>query len=279
VNLVESVEDGAAEEPVAVLPCWRCGLDVPQFAEVCPHCSARLAVAPDAAPMQRKVRVHSGDSLNLLFISYLILLVVGIIHAAVLGLMVAEKGHRLDRAARERVFTQVAIVEGIDTVIIAVTLLAGRGRFIRERPRLGRRIAAWLLAIPLVAVLLLVNIGYHAALRSILHVPLISDQLMRQVTAIAVVTICVQPAIVEEAYCRLFALDSLRGPLGMHAAVWISATMFGFLHVALFPSVPYLILLGAAAAYMRLMSGTILLPIAMHFVHNLAVLLLTIWLR
>ena len=97
---------------------------------------------------------------------------------------------------------------------------------------------------------------------------------MRQFDLIAFLTICVQPAVVEEAYCRLFALDCLRGPLGRHAAVWISATMFGFLHVAVLPSVPYLIVVGAVLAYLRLASGTLLLPILVHLAHNLVILLI-----
>ena len=66
----------------------------------------------------------------------------------------------------------------------------------------------------------------------------------------------------------------LRGVLSRHAAVWISATMFAFMHVAVLPSVPYLIVLGAVLAYLRLASGTLLLPILIHFAHNLVVLLI-----
>jgi uncharacterized protein len=132
-------------------------------------------------------------------------------------------------------------------------------------------------AIPLLGSLLALNFGYHSVLRSWLGVPLISDELMDRFDLIAFVTICLQPAIVEELYCRRFALDILRVPVGRHAAVWITAIMFGFMHVAVLPSVPYLILFGACLAYMRSASGTIFLPILLHFSHNLVVLLFDCW--
>jgi membrane protease YdiL (CAAX protease family) len=44
--------------------------------------------------------------------------------------------------------------------------------------------------------------------------------------------------------------------------------------VAVLPSVPYLILMGAFLAYMRLASGTIVLPMLLHFVHNFVILIL-----
>src|SRR5947208_3421151 len=85
--------------------------------------------------------------------------------------------------------------------------------------------AWWLVAVPLLGGMLLINLGYHAVLRELIHAPLLSDRLMQRFDLLAIVAICVQPAIVEEAYCRWFALDCLRGQLGTHAAVWISATM------------------------------------------------------
>ena len=258
--------------PATESECWRCGLSVSSITNCCPHCSAALATGW-TEPSTIRSNSTVDTSLNPLFITYALLLVIGLVHASLLRLTIdVQQG--LDLELRHRVFTQVLIVEFIDTLIIAFALW----KYGQAKPRAGLptrriRIIAWLGAIPLLGGLLALNFGYHAVLRSWLGVPLISDELMDRFDLIAFATICVQPAIVEELYCRRFALDTLREPAGIHTAVWITAIMFGFMHVAVLPSVPYLILLGACLAYMRLASGTILLPILLHFFHNLVVLL------
>jgi membrane protease YdiL (CAAX protease family) len=274
----EPAENGIDVEPFGYSICWRCGLAVVKGAERCPHCDARMPVAT-ASPFAFATKsARSTDLFNLLFCTYTVLLLTGIIHALVLGFTVEHK-NGFDQDARNRVFGQILVVEGIDTVVVAWAVVAAWGRFSRELPPLRMRLTAWLVAIPVLAALLLLNVGYHAGLREIVHVPLISDRLTQRFDLVAFLAICVQPALVEEVYCRMFALDCLRGVLGRHAAVWISATMFGFMHVAVLPSVPYLIVLGAVLAYMRLASGTLLLPILLHFVHNLVFLLIEFWLQ
>jgi CAAX protease family protein len=256
-------------------PCWRCGLSVPDHVLTCPHCAARLMPSVSGPfPLSAKPLI-AFDSFNLLFKTFAILLATGLIHAFVLGITIQpQKGQGLNRSDRTQVFTQILVVEGIDTAVVVWALMASWGQLSRPAPLQRTRITAWILALPALGGVLLLNTGYHALLRKIVHAPLISDELAHQFDLIAFVAVCVQPAIVEEMYCRLFALDCLRGPLGRHAAVWISATMFGFMHVAVLPSVPYLIVLGAVLAYFRLASGTILLPILLHFAHNLIVLLI-----
>jgi uncharacterized protein len=261
--------DAAAAEPDFRAPCWRCGLAVPDDAASCPHCAAGLSSSRSVhAAASSKVAI-SSDWFNLLFGTYGVLLVIGLVHAYALGVF-HEPRHGVGRRDREAIFTQILI----DTVIIAGAVIASWGKLPKPTPGQQTRIAAWVFALPVLGALLLLNLGYHALLRNILHVPLISDELTAQFDLLSFIAICVQPAIVEELYCRMFALDCLRGALGTHAAVWISAAMFGFLHVAVLPSVPYLIIAGAVFAYMRLASGIILLPMLLHFVHNLVILLL-----
>jgi membrane protease YdiL (CAAX protease family) len=210
--------------------------------------------------------------LNLLFYTYAFLLVTGVLHASVLGATI-DPDAEFDAALRTRVFAQILVVEGIDTLVIAVALYLSWGRWRQPLPPQRRRIATWIGSLPLLAGLLALNFGYHALLREVLHLPLISDDLLSEFDSLAFLAICVQPAIVEEAYCRRFALDSLRVTTSTHTGVWVSATMFGFLHVAVLPSIPYLIMLGAVLAYLRIASGSLLLPIVMHLVHNTVVLL------
>jgi|tagenome__1003787_1003787.scaffolds.fasta_scaffold20503957_2 membrane protease YdiL (CAAX protease family) len=251
--------------------CWRCGLEIAVGSETCPHCAARIA--PNASPVEFASRKTAADGLGIVFLTYGLLLATGLVHAILMGFM-AERHKAFDPQVRANAFTQILVVEAIDTTIVAATLLIFASRLSRATPVTHVRIAAWLVAVPLLGGMLLINLGYHAVLRELIHAPLLSDRLMQRFDLLAIVAICVQPAIVEEAYCRWFALDCLRGQLGTHAAVWISATMFGFLHVAVLPSVPYLILMGAFLAYMRLATGTIVLPMLLHFVHNFVILVL-----
>jgi membrane protease YdiL (CAAX protease family) len=277
----QPADDRASADSHPLTMCWRCGLPVSEDLASCPHCAARLfTTATGPFPLSAPLPAASHTSFDLLFKSYIILLVIGIIHACVLGFTVNPK-HRggLNRADRNAMFTQIAVVETIDTAVIAWAVYATWGLMARPSPPQRLRITAWILAIPALGSLLALNIGYHALLRKMIHAPLVSDEMMHQFDLIAFLTICIQPAVVEEAYCRLFALDCLRGPLGRHAAVWISATMFGFLHVAVLPSVPYLIVVGAVLAYLRLASGTLLLPILVHLVHNLVILLIRVGMK
>jgi len=82
----------------------------------------------------------SHDSFDLLFKSYIILLVIGIIHACVLGFTVSPK-HRggLDRSERNAMFTQIAVVEAIDTAVIAWAVYATWGLMARPSPPQGVR--------------------------------------------------------------------------------------------------------------------------------------------
>ncbi len=263
--------------PSSTTVCWRCGLAVTGDAAKCPHCGARLRTVTDGPNVSLNSLLPS-DSLKLFFWSYGLLLLTGIIHALVLGLTVDLEGP-LDAAGCARIIRQILVVEGIDTIVIGVTLALAWRRMLHTQPPHHVRITAWIASLPVVGGLIALNLAYHWVLRELLHVPVISDELLSQFDALAILAICVQPAIVEEAYFRLFALDSLRQIAGLHAAVWISATMFGFVHVANLFGIPYLIVLGACLAYLRLASGTLLLPIVVHFVHNLIVMLLDSWMQ
>ena len=85
---------------------------------------------------------------------------------------------------------------------------------------------------------------------------------------------CVQPAVIEELFFRHLLLGHLRPHVGMHGAVWVSAVGFGMAHLGNPVGWPVLILLGAGLGYARTLSGTLALPIALHFLHNLCVLAL-----
>ena len=88
----------------------------------------------------------------------------------------------------------------------------------------------------------------------------------------AILLVCVQPAVVEELFFRYLLFGHLRRHLGLHATAWLSGVVFGMAHVGNVAGWPVLIVLGAGLGYARAYSGSLLLPVGLHFFHNLAVL-------
>src|SRR5262249_7633765 len=120
------------------------------------------------------------------------------------------------------------------------------------------------------------NLAYHFVLRTILREPLIADEMVAQLgmSPWVLLAYCIQPAIVEELFFRGLALGSLRNVTGVHSAVFISSVMFGMAHIGVPISIPYLVVVGIALGYVRVASGSLLLPMLLHFGHNFAVLYL-----
>ena len=88
------------------------------------------------------------------------------------------------------------------------------------------------------------------------------------------ICICVQPALIEELFFRYLAFGSLRAVMGGHAVVWVTAVMFASAHIGVVLSLPVLFVLGLLLGYARLASGGMLLPVVLHFLHNLCVIAL-----
>jgi membrane protease YdiL (CAAX protease family) len=171
-------------------------------------------------------------------------------------------------------------LELVDTLLVGVVLYwMGRPSAL-ARPPVPRRLATWAAAVPLLLVALAVNFGYHFLLREFLAVPPWKDELVAWsgLSAWIWLAYCVQPAVVEELFFRYLALGTLRGYMGVHGAVLISSVMFGMAHIGMPLSIPLLTGIGVVFGYVRVASGSLLLPILMHFGHNAAILLLEAWL-
>ena len=82
-----------------------------------------------------------------------------------------------------------------------------------------------------------------------------------------------QPAVIEELFFRYLALGALRSHVGLHLAVFLSSLMFAAAHLGQFPFIPALLVIGIGLGYVRHFSGGLLLPMLIHFGHNLVVLL------
>ncbi len=84
--------------------------------------------------------------------------------------------------------------------------------------------------------------------------------------------VCVQPALMEELFFRYLALGVLRSSVGVHTAVLVTSVMFAMAHIGAPLGLPVLFVLGIGLGYARVASGGMLLPMAMHFLHNAAVM-------
>jgi membrane protease YdiL (CAAX protease family) len=250
-------------EPVA---CWRCGLAVAAKRAECPHCRARLRTP--APPVKPAPPADDGRPLFVALRGFFALLVVSIVHGAVLAGADDNQPQAVENVT-------LAVFEAIDTVIILITWAAcGSARLPPPPPPPGRRPLAWAAAWPLLAVMLLVNVGYHAVLREYAKFDGLNLPAPPGVTLVTVLLICVQPAVVEELFFRYLLLGVLRRHAGVHGAVLASAAAFALCHVHALLSMPYLFLVGAFLGYARVASRSMFLPVALHFTHNLAVLAL-----
>ncbi|WP_437229091.1 CPBP family intramembrane glutamic endopeptidase [Planctomicrobium sp. SH661] len=133
---------------------------------------------------------------------------------------------------------------------------------------------AWTLLLPLLALALAANSGYHRVLKNDFHVPVTDNyvELLGSVTA-AILMVCVAPALVEEFFFRSIAWKPTRNLMGSHATVLVTSAMFGMAHIGVPLSIPILFGVGLVLGYLRLWSGGLIAPMIAHFLHNLVVVL------
>jgi membrane protease YdiL (CAAX protease family) len=89
-----------------------------------------------------------------------------------------------------------------------------------------------------------------------------------------ILVLAVLPAICEEAIFRGGLLNGmLRSKVNIHAAVWITAFIFSFIHFQFFGFFPRL-LLGAVLGYAFAYTKSIWTSISLHFVNNFAAIII-----
>jgi membrane protease YdiL (CAAX protease family) len=198
----------------------------------------------------------------------------------------AEHLSLTDGQLRDRLINETMVVEGIDALIVVAGIFIA-GRPWRWRPA-GNVPLTWALAAPGFVLLLGFNLVYHLTFKTLIEASAppdgsAPDEQVQQVIDItlgngmwawAILLICIQPALIEELFFRYLLLGHLRSHLTLHAAVWVSAVIFGMAHLGNPFGWPVLICLGAGLGYARVYSGGMTLPIALHFLHNFAVLLI-----
>lgn len=143
--------------------------------------------------------------------------------------------------------------------------------------RPGAAFAGWMLLGAATAIpTMLISSAATAMLGRWFDVPQV--QYLRDLTAegyglpFPVLLVCVMPAIFEELAFRGVMLSALEPVLGGREAMLVTALMFAILHLSV-PSMPHLFLMGAALAWLRQRSGSLLPGMIAHFGHNFLVLL------
>lgn len=265
-----------AVEPPAMVDCWRCGKRFVAAALTCPFCRARNTppVSFDTAPVVRETLgmppIDPTSPVVRLIGYYAALLVTSIVFAMVLRGKFSDVDELSD-ADRIWLMYVTFVIQAIDTVI--VILAWQKLQRPEPPPSAASPVAAWIAGLPLLALLLGLNFGYHGLL--IQMVPSLDDpeEMLPGREWMYLISYGLQPAIVEEAFFRGLALDWFRTVTSTRAALVVSSVMFGMCHIYAPISVPYLITAGLVFGAARIYSGGLVLPMVLHFLHNLVVVL------
>ncbi len=270
--------DGGVPESLPLAECWRCGklVDVQGH---CPWCGASSRNR-DEKPLRSRVRAEDAHPDKLiaprLITTYSLLLASSVLYGWFVHFGLGTEAAANADEANLQVWRMIYI-EVFDAIVIVAALF-----WIPRPPKdeplsLSRKVGAWIAGAALLGVALAANFGYHHAIVYLAGLEDVRDSIisLTGITPVVILSFCLQPAIFEELFFRHLALGSLRPVTGVHGAVWASSIMFGMCHIGVPVSIPILTLVGVALGYARVLSGSLALPIVMHFAHNLVVLFMT----
>lgn len=264
---------GNAAEAQPGVNCWRCGKTGAAGSE-CTWCGASFepergtaTAAQTASPLLKFIR------------AYAVLLV----FSALIGIAawVIQSFQNSRSEPETQTLFEFTAAEMVVVVIWTIVIFAA-GRSVPRPPplpaRTGRiRAAMWLAALPLMGALLALNFGYHRLLETYIDFswfgePPRIEPPTQAAILFAFIAVCVQPGVMEELFFRYLGLGTLRGIMGDHAAVAVSSMIFGLAHIYAPLSIPILTVVGLGLGYVRLYSGSLLLPMLLHAFHNACVL-------
>lgn len=265
----------AAAAALAPEPCWRCGKAVSPSVAMCPYCNAAIAGIYTPASLKAVVSQDSdAKSLMWLIGIFIFMLVSTIVGHGILKMMATQPDAQGVSPWTSAIV--VLIIEGVDTVAVLAALALIGLRHAEPQRSLLRQFWSWVLTIPGLGAMLLLNVAYHGFLTEKLGLDIErqfvwdNDYYLLATWSLAV---CIQPAVIEELFFRYLMFGSLRSVMGGHTVVWITAVMFALAHIGVPLSMPLLFVFGVFLGYARWASGGILLPIVLHFLHNSFVLL------
>ncbi len=246
--------------------CWRCRKSIPQDVAKCPFCAARQT----AAEAGSEPRLQGTPSTEVRQFRY-VLVAFGLILASSIGLTAVQAVAGDAATASEQTrLVRIGVLEAIDVLIILVALVLTRQAVSTTPVRHGR---GFLLLVPMLALAMAINFGYHAVLNDFLEIEEAEGfSPSKELLAWWVVVICLQPAIFEELFFRGIAFRSFHRVMGGQGTVLVTSVMFGMAHIYSPLSIPVLVALGIILGYVRLWSGSLIVPILIHLVHNAIVL-------
>lgn len=260
--------------------CWRCGKLVEPERGRCPICEAQLhRSAPPRRAFSRPRRpansIHDDiRSVKVILWAFVLLLSVSVVQAWYVHSKLNFAW--MPRQQQKQVLLdQLMVFSAVDSLLLFLALA-----WAKSPPSViastDRKILMWGLALPLLGLLIGGNFLYHYLLMEFIgaHNPneIIALEL-KDHPILMVMLVCIQPAIVEELFFRYLAFGHLRKVMGDHGAIWVSSVMFGVAHIHVPLSVPMLMTVGMGLGYARWMSGSMILPMLMHGLHNLIVLI------
>lgn len=260
--------------PPPPIECWRCGKSYDAAASECSYCRAAAprtsGVVVVATRTQPVVCDDPWSPVVKLIVYYAVLLATSIVFGLIYRVRF-ESAHDLTRTDRIWLLQAMLVMEIIDTIII-VAAWRSLGRPSVSYSGVSRPLA-WGAAAPGLALLLALNYVYHFVLSQ--FVPTIDDpeRLLSGYELLHLASYCVQPAIIEELFFRGLVLDWFRTSMTTRGALVVSSVMFGMVHIYAPASVPYLVVAGLVLGGARIMSNGLVLPMILHFLHNLFVTL------
>lgn len=266
---LEPINESIAEPVIEATPiaCRRCRNLFDPGSPACPFCGAvnREAKAAGARTADAVSVVTSDQALMAVCTWYALILGVDVLFGLAMSFSRVEWSdwYLFAVLSNDAIFVTATIIAWWKTRSLPKTL-----------DRVLPRAASWALALPMLALALGVNMVYHLALNRLGQIPVGQDfdELLGSMAAV-IMLICVEPALFEELFFRGVAWKALRHHMGPHATILVTSAMFGMAHIGVPLSVPALFFVGVVLGYVRLWSGGLVLPMTLHFLHNLYVVL------
>jgi uncharacterized protein len=290
-SAVDMSSASSSNEDPPLDPCWRCQKPFAADDEMCPYCRAqRVGRAKPANRVRQSGRqksvarvrrsssntspIYLGSLLSRTLVAYGLLLVSSIVVGVVIYISV-RAGRVLNLNDRLTLMCCAsAAVVIIVTIFLATTDIP---KTQQQSPATG---LTWFLAFPALAIVLVINRGSSLWIQDLFAIgkipnPLANASDVQQILFCVLLTVI--PAIIEELFFRRAIFNVFLEFMGCQATVWLTAFLFAMAHIDQPFGMPVLFLLGVLLGYARLGTGSIILPIVLHFLHNAVVVYLVFY--
>lgn len=262
----------AARPATAIRFCHRCGAPWEPVWDACPHCTARAERLKAAALAGE----GTGGELDSPFVrdkrdvTSATLLYFALLSVSIVTILVSLLSKNDQPGA--------TVEFGAEIAMSAITIGWCLARWRQLVAVLLRRVRPWwlgvgvLCAVPtfLVAHLCVEGLNRLFVIKDINYL----EPFRREGYGFgwAVLSVCVQPGVIEELAFRGVIFSSLQRVLGDTETLFVTALMFAILHLSV-PSIPHLFFMGVVLGWLRLRSGSIVAGMLLHFTHNFLVIL------